>query len=111
MSARRSQRMRKRRNLGASRRSAQPPIDRCPVRCRAGFRGGGDRGHDASGTDLVAVDVVVVAAVGEARPACGGDGPTRPRTGGIASSRGSRWVTSLRLPRVRSTAKECRDHR
>ncbi|GAA3596215.1 hypothetical protein GCM10022295_91490 [Streptomyces osmaniensis] len=30
--------------------------------------------------------------------------PTRPRTGGMASSRGSSWVTSLRLPPVSRTA-------
>lgn len=30
--------------------------------------------------------------------------PTRPRTGGIASSRGNSWVTSLRFPPVSRTA-------
>lgn len=36
---------------------------------------------------------------------CGGGVPTRPRIGGIASSNATSWVTSLRLPPVRITAR------
>lgn len=46
----------------ARRRPARPPTGRCPIRCRATA---GDDRHDAAGADLVAVDVVVVAAVSE----------------------------------------------
>ena len=89
---------------GARRRTARPPTGRCPVRCRAachrgrsrarcrgpgpgrGRRRGRNRGRR------------------RARQACGGAGPPRPRTGGIESSSGSSWVTSLRLPPVSRTA-------
>ena len=46
------------------------PLDHPLVGAQSGAVQGataGDRGHDAAGTDLVAVDVVVVAAVGEER--------------------------------------------
>jgi hypothetical protein len=39
------------------------PSGSCPGRCRARYRGGDDRA-DAQLTDLTAVDVVVIAAVG-----------------------------------------------
>jgi hypothetical protein len=64
----------------------------------------GDRGHDAASADLVAVDVVAVAAVGEQGVRLAAGVSDRPRTGGIALSRGSSSVTSLRLPPVSRTA-------
>jgi hypothetical protein len=53
---------------------------------------------DAPGAQLSAVDVVVVAAVGEQLPWLAA------RIGGTASSSGMSWVMSLRLPPVRLTA-------
>lgn len=66
----------------------------------------GDRGHDAASADSVAVDVVVVATVGEERVELAAWRSTRPRTGGIASSRGRKLLTSLRLPPVNRTASD-----
>ncbi len=60
----------------------------------------GDDGGDAAGAAQAAVLVVVVAAVGvELAGRCGGL-PTAPRIGGMASSGGISWVTSLRWPPV-----------
>lgn len=65
----------------------------------------GDRGRDATSTDLVAVDVVVVAA-GSANSESGlrRGRPTRPQTGGTTSTSGSSWVASLRFPSVSTAA-------
>lgn len=71
-----------------------------------GCAASGDDGQDPAGPELVAVDVVVVAAVGEDRLGVRRGRPGLPRTGGTASSRGRSWVTSLRLPLVRMTASE-----
>ncbi len=60
----------------------------------------GDDGGDAAGADQAAVLVVVVAAVGvELAGRCSGL-PAAPRIGGMASSGGISWVTSLRWPPV-----------
>lgn len=83
------------------------PLDHSPVSaqsCAVPGAAAGDGWHDASLADLVAVRIVVVAAVGEERVRLAAGRPTRPRTGGIASSNGSSWVTSLRLPPVTRTA-------
>lgn len=78
-----------------------------PVAAQAGAVGcaaSGDDGQDAAGTDLVPVEVVVVAAVCEDGVRLAAGSAHAPRTGGMASSSGRSWVTSLRLPPVRMTA-------
>jgi hypothetical protein len=63
----------------------------------------GDPRRDPAGAQMAAVDVVVVAAVGEQLPRPPAGRPRRPRIGGMAST-GFSCVTSLRLPPVRLTA-------
>lgn len=65
----------------------------------------GDLGTDALGVEELAVFVMVVAAVGLHGPGAPAGRPGLPRIGRIASIKGSSWVTSLRLPPVRVTAK------
>ena len=64
----------------------------------------GDPRSDPALSELSAVDVVVVAAVGEQLPRAAAGRPRRPRIGGMASTSGMSWVMSLRLPPVRLTA-------
>jgi hypothetical protein len=61
----------------------------------------GDARGDAPGAQVAAVDVMVVAAVGEQLPRPKAGRPRRRRIGGTASTSGISWVMSLRLPPVR----------
>ena len=65
----------------------------------------GDAGLDAPGAYQAAVLVVVITPVGVEDLGAAAGRPTRPRIGGIASSRGISWVTSLRCPPVNVTAR------
>ena len=69
----------------------------------AGDPAAGDPRGDPALAEPTAVDVVVVAAVGEQLPRPPAGRPRRPRIGGMAST-GFSCVTSLRLPPVRLTA-------
>jgi hypothetical protein len=60
----------------------------------------GDGRHDATFTDMIAVAVVVVAAVGEKRVGFAARSSYPAADRGMASSKGRSWVTSLRLPPV-----------
>jgi hypothetical protein len=63
-----------------------------------------DPRRDPALAELAAVDVAVVAAVGEQLARSPAGPSASARIGGMASTSGMSWVMSLRLPPVRLTA-------